>query len=328
MINQEFSNEFDILYNNIMSNQAPGLDEYEKSVFLTKAQDEIVKNYFNPKGNKYQEGFDGSEKRQIDFSMLIVTETVHEATVSPTPLFPLQHTKLFSIPDRILMFINESLAVERDGVLTYLTVVPLDYKEYNRLMSKPYKRPLKNQAWRILTNTTTISETTSTNYLSITSILANLKEMEGNYNVIYNTIKDKAITFGGTTDARTVLVDNVTLQKDGKTGTENILNIKDLVMTNIKAYINVTNSTKSSVVELIPGPNDTISTYTIRYVKRPRAIILTDLEGVTLDGITTRQECELDPILHQEILQRAVELAKAAYTGDINSQVQMGQRSE
>ena len=328
MTNQEFSNEFDVLYNNIMSNQAPGLDEYEKSVFLTKAQDEIVKNYFNSKGNKYQEGFDGSEKRQIDFSMLIVTEAVHEATVSPTPLFPLQHTKLFNIPDRILMFINESLAVERDGVPTYLTVVPLDYKEYNRLMSKPYKRPLKNQAWRILTNTTTISETTSTNYLSITSILANLKEMEGNYNVIYNTIKDKAITFGGTTDARTVLVDNVTLQKNGKTGTENILNIKDLVMTNIKAYINVVNSTKSSVVELIPGPNDTISTYTIRYVKRPRAIILTDLEGVTLDGITTRQECELDPILHQEILQRAVELAKAAYTGDINSQVQMGQRSE
>ena len=327
MTNQEFSNEFDVLYNNIMSNQAPGLDEYEKSVFLTKAQDEIVKNYFNSKGNKYQEGFDGSEKRQIDFSMLIVTEAVHEATVSPTPLFPLQHTKLFSIPDRILMFINESLAVERDGVPTYLTVVPLDYKEYNRLMSKPYKRPLKNQAWRILTNTTTISETTSTNYLSITSILANLKEMEGNYNVIYNTIKDKAITFGGTTDARTVLVDNVTLQKNGKTGTENILNIKDLVMTNIKAYINVVNSTKSSVVELIPGPNDTISTYTIRYVKRPRAIILTDLEGVTLDGITTRQECELDPILHQEILQRAVELAKISYEGTSASHIQGGNQS-
>ena len=38
---KEFSNEFDVLYNNIMSNQAPGLDEYEKSVFLTKAQDYI-----------------------------------------------------------------------------------------------------------------------------------------------------------------------------------------------------------------------------------------------------------------------------------------------
>lgn len=37
MSTQEFSNEFDVLYNNIMSNAAPGLDGYEKSVFLTKA---------------------------------------------------------------------------------------------------------------------------------------------------------------------------------------------------------------------------------------------------------------------------------------------------
>ena len=37
MTTQEFSLEFDILYNNITSNQAPGLTEYEKSVFLTKA---------------------------------------------------------------------------------------------------------------------------------------------------------------------------------------------------------------------------------------------------------------------------------------------------
>ena len=70
-LNNEFSNEFDVLYNNITSNQAPGLDEYEKSVFLTKAQDEIVKAYFNPKTNKVQEGFDGNERRQIDFSMIM-----------------------------------------------------------------------------------------------------------------------------------------------------------------------------------------------------------------------------------------------------------------
>ena len=63
MTTKEFSNQFDVLYNNIMSNQAPGLDEYEKSVFLTKAQEDIVKAYFNPKGNKYFEGFDDSALR-------------------------------------------------------------------------------------------------------------------------------------------------------------------------------------------------------------------------------------------------------------------------
>ena len=82
MTNAEFSNQFDVLYNNIMSNQAPGLDEYEKSVFLTKAQNEIVLSYFNPRGNKYIEGFDGSEERQIDFSMLMRTSTVTSFSAS------------------------------------------------------------------------------------------------------------------------------------------------------------------------------------------------------------------------------------------------------
>ena len=44
---QEFSLEFDILYNNITSNSAPPLNEYEKSVFLTMAQLEIVKELYS-----------------------------------------------------------------------------------------------------------------------------------------------------------------------------------------------------------------------------------------------------------------------------------------
>lgn len=74
MTAQEFSNEFNILYNNISSNGAPGLDEYEKSVFLSKAQEELIKTYFNPLGNKYREGFDDSPKRQEDFKQLIANQ--------------------------------------------------------------------------------------------------------------------------------------------------------------------------------------------------------------------------------------------------------------
>ena len=40
----EFSNEFDVYYNSIATNAAPSIDLYEKSVYLTKAQLEIVKN--------------------------------------------------------------------------------------------------------------------------------------------------------------------------------------------------------------------------------------------------------------------------------------------
>jgi hypothetical protein len=49
---------------------------------------------------------------------------------------------------------------------------------------------------------------------------------------------------------------------------------------------------------------------------------------VTIDGSGEEQTCELDPIIHPEILQRAVELAKAAYLGDLTSQIALGQTSQ
>lgn len=39
---EEWSIQFDLLYNNISSNQAPGLTNYEKSIFLTQAQEALI----------------------------------------------------------------------------------------------------------------------------------------------------------------------------------------------------------------------------------------------------------------------------------------------
>ena len=235
---QEFSNEFDVLYNNIMSNQAPGLDEYEKSVFLTKAQNEVIKNYFNPKGNKYREGFDGNAKRQIDFSSLI---RVVEPLATQSNIKFDERSQVFQMPTDVLFILNETAVVTSDGIERLINIIPISFEEYSRLVSKPYKLPLKNQGWRLVQYT------------------------------------DSKITF-----------------------------ISEVVA------------------------NGTIENYKIRYVKRPKPIILTDLtdSGISIDGLTDITNCELDPILHPEILQRAVELAKAAYTGDIKSIVELGQRSE
>ena len=50
MTPKEFSSQFDILYDNITSGKAPGLNDYEKSVLLTKAQDQLIKKLFYPIG--------------------------------------------------------------------------------------------------------------------------------------------------------------------------------------------------------------------------------------------------------------------------------------
>lgn len=244
MTTQEFSSEFDILYNNIMSNAAPGLDEYEKSVFLTKAQEEILKNYFNPKGNKYQEGFDDNEKRQIDFSSLVTVITIPSYSNSQYIKID-DRSLLFLMPNDMLFALNEVCEITENNINRLVNVVPISFIEYSRLISKPYKRPLKNQCWRLISSS----------------------------------------------------------------------------------------SKKDRVFELIlPFGSIVPGSYRIRYISRPAPIILVDLSteypGLSINGITSVTECELDPSIHYEILQRAVELAKSTYTGDLRTMVELGQRSE
>ena len=259
MIDNEWLERFDVLYNNITSNQAPGLNVYEICVFLTKGQDEIVKDYFNPKGNKYGEGFDGNQKRQIDFSMITKVATVSSFNTSIYD--DRSNSKSAALPSDIMMIVNEKLTVTRGNTTgVKLVVRPLQFDEYDRLMSKPFKRPLRDQAWRL----------------------------------IINDAANKA--------------------------------------------------------DLVVGPTDTITNYTIRYVKKPKPIIVGPLDGLTIDGYCYTGDntpipgstpaanypetsgCELDPMLHEEILQRAVELAKVAWTATGNDNAQQviaaGQRSE
>ncbi len=240
---EEMDNMFDVLYNNITSNQAPGLNAYEKSVFLTKGQDEILKNYFNPKskGNTIQDGFDGNAKRQVDFSMLTSVET--KSSDFENPLFDTrENTKSVGLPSKLMFAINEVVEVTRNDKSVILQVIPIKFDEYSRLMCKPYKRPLKYQAWRL------------------------------------------------------------------------------------------TNNNTSNKADIVIGPSDTLTKYTIRYVRRPNPIIVSDLDGLSIEGKSTATECELDPILHEEILQRAVELAKVAWTNtgqdNLQAVMQAGQRSE
>lgn len=303
----EFDNQFDVLYNNITSNQAPGLDLYEKSSFLTKAQNELVKNYFDPnsKGNSLGKGFDESAIRQMDFSNLL--ESIEKAPINDIPVID-HRAKVYELPTNVFIIINEEIAL-KGGIIshtetTYYTwngnswlgstsiannnttkgtvssvselpkteltigdvyavavsinnsttlatrqVIPISFQEYMRLMSKPFKEPLKRQAWRLITK-------------------------------------------GGATNKIEIVLPSTDLTK-------------------------------------YP-----IRNYVIRYVRKPKPIILTDLSDygdLTIEGQSSASMCELNESTHDAIIQRAVELAKIAWGGnanDIQTTVTSGQRSE
>lgn len=157
MTTEEFSNEFDILYNNITSNQAPGLDEYEKSVFLTKAQTELIRDYFNSRVDGAGGGFDGSQKRQYDFSQLIITQDLTVVDDWNTKAKIDKNSVVIKFPPDYFLSINE---VAKDANRRY-TVVPISYSEYHRLLAKPYPYPPKKIIWRLIVGSKEETDTTT-----------------------------------------------------------------------------------------------------------------------------------------------------------------------
>lgn len=145
---QEFKNEFNIHYNAIATQSAPSIDDYELSVYLTKAQLEIVKNYYDPASNRKLKGFENSEKRRVDLKELVKEfDTNIQIT---TTLGLTNNSKFFKIPDETFIIIYECLKcnVNNCGEIE-LNVVPKTHDEFNIQYKNPFKRPNKNKVWRL-----------------------------------------------------------------------------------------------------------------------------------------------------------------------------------
>ena len=170
MTTQEFSDQFDVLYNNIGSDQAPGINEYEKSVFLTKAEKQLVREYFERSLNRAQIGFDDGIKRQYDFSSLIKAAKLYNITHHwnndnlslGQDTFNLDGIP-FVFPIDYYLTVNELIT---DNKNNKYCVLPLTYEEYQLRQAKPFPFPNKREAWRIITNQRGVNYgTTSVEYI-------------------------------------------------------------------------------------------------------------------------------------------------------------------
>lgn len=153
MTTVEFKNEFDILYNNINSNAAPGLDLYEISVYLTKAQLEIIKEYNGPL-NKYQKSFEGSDKRRIDLKELIKDYKSTTSIISNDRITSSLQSKFFEIPNDVFLIKYEKGNYTKNSCDIEIDIVPVTLDEFNESKKNPFRKPDKNIAWRLDFNST------------------------------------------------------------------------------------------------------------------------------------------------------------------------------
>ena len=144
MTTQEFSVEFDILYNNLASNSAPPVNEYEKSVFLTKAQSDIVIELYSGRNNLGL-SFESSEEAKSYLNPLI---EALETTI--TNVRPYQGSYISETVDSI--FNMKYTVIIRAEILKdnkCIPVLPVNNDDLYHILNNPFKKPSKKKsiAW-------------------------------------------------------------------------------------------------------------------------------------------------------------------------------------
>lgn len=159
MTTEEFSNEFDILLDSYhfvgdfgkVSNKIDiALDEYEKSMFLTKAQEELVLEVYTGK-NIYSDSFERTEEARRYLNKLVKTIIISNKL---SGLLGLSDTStFFQLPEDI-WFITYESAVLKDERLGCLDgeealVIPVTQDDYYKIVDNPFRGPSKSRALRL-----------------------------------------------------------------------------------------------------------------------------------------------------------------------------------
>lgn len=159
MTNEEFSNEFQTLVNsyrrfkdfdNKEELDSIDFDEYEKSLFLTEAQEQIVIELYSGRNDKEGSSFEQTEELRTYLRNLIRTE---ELTPGKGSLGVSPKSKFFNLPEDLLFIIYETVALSdkeagcKDGWT--IQVIPVTHDEYNRLKENPFRRANIRRALRL-----------------------------------------------------------------------------------------------------------------------------------------------------------------------------------
>lgn len=140
---EEFSNEFDVLIDNarISGASVRSLNEYEKSVFLTLAQEQIVTAYYK--------SFELSEEARRYLKDLITTKSVSGYT-EDIELHP--NARCYKIESNVLFIIYEWCSLTSDKKCLSdkkVSVVPIAYDDLARILENPFRGPNKRRIIRV-----------------------------------------------------------------------------------------------------------------------------------------------------------------------------------
>ncbi len=156
---QEFSSQFDTLLNSHALAASFGrqdnpvtieLDEYEKSLFLTNAQEELALSLYNGRNSSFQSFEETEELRRFLSPLIEEAELEPITTTDGKPLGMKSTSKFFTLPEDLWFITYESIEVS-DGKCendVSMEVVPARQDEYHRLKKNPFRGANDRRALR------------------------------------------------------------------------------------------------------------------------------------------------------------------------------------
>lgn len=155
MTHSEFSDTFDVLVRSTVHNEE-GLrtfmfDEYEKSVFLTKAQDEIFIALYTGKGT--YEGFESTEELRRYLDSLNKTKTYTEEDRIEDQIGVSTNSIFYELPEDLAFITMEQVTYADETLDCYdgstASVYPVTQDEYSTIKGNPFRGPTKYKVIRL-----------------------------------------------------------------------------------------------------------------------------------------------------------------------------------
>jgi len=146
----EWSLEFDLLYDNITSHKAPGLELYEKSVFLTRAEEAVVLGLYR---GTFGDAFEATEEVTAYLNTLI--KQTDGIAIPGAALAAMKHiqegTQIYSLADDVLFITLEWAKITPDGCSSevQVPVIPVTQDEYFRTVRDPFKKQNGRKVLRV-----------------------------------------------------------------------------------------------------------------------------------------------------------------------------------
>lgn len=142
----EFSNEFDVLIQAYSEGFRDGkqdsliIDEYEKSVFLTKAQEEILIELYTGRGS-IQTSFEESEELRRYLSSIVTEKDLTSTSGDST----YDTSTIYTIDKEVLFIIYEKAEIGNKRVKVY----PVKHDDLDKIINNPFRGPSNSRVLRL-----------------------------------------------------------------------------------------------------------------------------------------------------------------------------------